>query len=986
MTVSSRTGNSVGLASLPASIASLGATDASLLRSFAVLLCSKCRYLEFPGCDVHGSLYTQQLTDMDGKLYAKCPMCSAGTNTARPFRDGCRRCKAPTTVTMWICSLQEIQQTVKAFPVMTEAIEHTVLICEHCFSAIFPRSRERLTLRTALEPLTTASGKYLKVSNFQLSMPHVEGCLRRGMPLQPIAVQLPKSELKFLVERIEKCPLAMKVIGKPQYRSRNVEIVTKQNHLHQVAIRLLSTVIGAFDPDSTAAVEPLRQVVAILEKLEPLVLFSEWSPPRQLSHEKVLPNEVVSSSVFNIDHAASKVLENNSSFWRSASKTDDNVPQSNEWIVCQFSTPVTLSSIELKWHPDYLPEQFSLGISRYNMSYDTVAVVVVSTTESRILVPKGSLVTSIKLTMISVDASGKSFGLVSIICHEASFSSVHTSTGLVLRNIQRWLHDAAVSSLPEVRDLALHALQRLSVASGSLCGLLQLATCLMLNSRERVGSTIATADMNRKRWNQLDLLSENGQSSAQQFVQELAASIQRIVVGAHSRVDLQDKHVIEQLFLLQEEGMHVAESKSSNENVACSIGLFTLLIGRQDVLESIKRRSQLGLIILHMISELSAWQMKRMQKAEEYTGKHKLELMQLEEPFSMEICPELFAISHRLLISVLSGPHQQRQNKTDSCTQNGDEEDDDAAVSGNDGGNDSVGESFQDLYNDLALSFGHYRADVEKQEERSDSLPGHSHGGYTDHSKFSPEGLCVAVLEIVTSNLRRLVLSKIDPIEIGITPAQAHNENDLLSAPPALNPTVSLLEQLISLGTKRTDAFFPVSLKAAAAMEVGTEAFHPSVHQRTKVLASRMGKGATLEVQVRWPVQERDQEDPRYERLILMLQLECIKLGIRQAVRGTWYFFMHLVVEVPSAHATEEVLTQHFAPCIQRAGFSSWQVTAGAQELSIKLQRHLHWNRVEKMLQDSGAGWIRVYPADVASYDEVLADVEGFLAEHGTYG
>ncbi|UIZ21633.1 hypothetical protein KXD40_001326 [Peronospora effusa] len=555
--------------------------------------------------------------------------------------------------------------------------------------------------------------------------------------------------------------------------------------------------------------------------------------------------------------------------------------------------------------------------------------------------------------------AGKSFGLVSIICNEASFSSVHTSTGLVLRNIQRWLHNAAVSSLPEVRDLALQALQRLSVASGSLCGLLQLATCLMLNTRERVGSTIATADMNRKRWNQLDLLSEDGQSSAQLFVQELAASIQRIVLGAHSRVDLQDKHVIEQLFLLQEEGMHAAESKSSNE---------------------------LGLIILHMISELSAWQMKRMQKAEEYTGKHKLELMQLEEPFSMEICPELFAISHRLLISVLSGPHQQRQNKTDSCTQNGDEEDDDAAVSGNDGGNDSVGESFQDLYDDLALSFGHFRADVEKQEEQSDSLLGHSHGGYTDNSKFSPEGLCVAVLEIVTSNLRRLVLSKIDPIEIGITPAQAHNENDLLSAPPALNPTVSLLEQLISLGTKRSDAFFPVSLKAAAAMEVGTEAFHPSVHQRTKVLASRMGKGATLEVQVRWPVQERDQEDPRYERLILMLQLECIKLGVRQAVRGTWYFFMHLVVEVPSTHATEEVLTQHFAPCIQRAGFSSWQVTAGAQELSIKLQRHLHWNRVEKMLQDSGAGWIRVYPADVASYDEVLADVEGFLAEHGTYG
>jgi hypothetical protein len=196
---------------------------------------------------------------------------------------------------------------------------------------------------------------------------------------------------------------------------------------------------------------------------------------------------------------------------------------------------------------------------------------------------------------------------------------------------------------------------------------------------------------------------------------------------------------------------------------------------------------------------------------------------------------------------------------------------------------------------------------------------------------------------------------------------------------------VSSLEQLISLGTKRSDPFFPVSLKAAAAMEVGTEAFYPSAHQRTKVLASRMGKGATLEVQVRWPVQERDQEDPRYERLLLMLQFECIKLGIQHAIRGSWHFFMHLVVEVPSDRNTEEVLTQHFAPCIQRAGFSSWQVAAGAQELAINLQRHLHWNRVEKMSQDSGAGWIRVYPGDVAAYDEVLTDVEVFLAEHGKY-
>ncbi|KAG2814432.1 hypothetical protein PC118_g15065 [Phytophthora cactorum] len=905
MTVSSSseaTSTAAPTASAPAD----ESTDASMLRTFAVIMCNECQYLEFPGCDVHGALYTQRLADPDGKLHAKCPSCTAATNNARPFRDGCRRCKAPTTVAMWACSLQEIQQAIEAFPVSTEEIEHTVINCERCLSAIFPRAREVLTTRSILEPLAAASGKPLKVANFQLSMPHVDGCLRKGMPLQAVAVQLPKSELKFVVERISRCPLAPRLTGKPQYRLRKVELVTQQNHLHQVAIQLLSAVIGAFDADSPAAVQPLRQVVAVLGRMEPLTLFSEWSPPRQLSLEKVFPKEVTSSSVFDVQHAASKVLESDSSFWRSASKTDEQSPQSDEWIVCQFSSAATLSSIELKWKTGFVPENFSLSISRDGMSYETVAIVAKRIPDNRILVPKGIMVTSFKITIFSSGMVGETFGLESIVCKEAA-------------------------------------------------------------PRSRASSSAEVAACVRQDWDHLDLLSEDGKQSAQVFMKELATSIQRVMIGDLSHGRVLDPHFIEQVFLVQED-----EDTSSNKdaiNGGSSASLVTLLVGRQNFLSSVKRRSQLGMIVLHMLSELSAWQMKRMQKAEELTGKRELELMQLEEPFSMEICPDFFAISHRLLGSILSRwlPGVQERVKIEGK------------------GSNNATHGTQDVYDALASSFVHFRADAELQGAQNgvDSPMELANGGNSDHSKLSPDGLCVAVLEIITSNLRRLVLSRIDPVEIGISPASVCSEDDLPSAPPALNPTVASLEQLIALGTKRSDAFFSVSLKAAAAIEVGTEAFYPSSHQRTKVLASRMGKGATLEVQVRWPVQERDQEDPRYERLILMLQMECIKLGIRHAIRGSWYFFLHLVVEVPSTRDTEEVLTQHFAPCIQRAGFSSWQVAAGAQELSINLQRHLHWNRVEKMSQDSGAGWIRVYPADVAAYDEVLADVEGFLAEHG---
>uniref|UniRef100_M4B976 Uncharacterized protein n=1 Tax=Hyaloperonospora arabidopsidis (strain Emoy2) TaxID=559515 RepID=M4B976_HYAAE len=881
--------------------------DLYVLRTFAVLLCSRCQFLEFPGCDVHGSLYTQQLIEPDGKLQAKCPSCSAATNNARPFRDGCRRCKAPTTVSMWCCSLQEVQQAMKAFPVMTEAIAHTVLLCERCLSAIFPRDRDILTLRTELEPLTAvATGMALNVANFQLSMPHVDGCCRRQMPLQAVAVQLPKSELKFAVERMERCPITPRLTSSPQYRPRPVEIITQQNHLHQAAIRLLSTVIDTFDSDSATAARPLRQ-------MEPLALFSEWSPPRQLSEEKVFPKTVTSSSEFDELHVASKILESDSGYWRSVSKPDESALRSAEWIVCQFSSAVTLSSIELKWRAGFLPDYFSLSVSRGGVAYDTVAVVVITKHESRILVPK-----------------------------EASFDSAYTPTGVVLRNVQRWLYDAAISSSSEVRDLALQALQSLLLASGSLCGLLQLATCLLLNTR--VGSTTATAGIDKQTWNQLDMLSEDGQSSAHLFVQKLAASIQRIVIGGHSQVESLDKCYVEQLFSLRRE-IYGSERELSNEQFG---------------LNSIERRSQ----------------------AEESTGEQEFDPMQLEEPYSMEVCPELFAISHRLLTGVLArwlSIPQQEQVSACSKKQVGVENDEGVANE-----NDGEDYNFQDLYDALASSFGRFRVVLENQGSQSgiDSSRGEVNRVCSDNSKFSPDRLCVAVLEIITTNLRRLVLSRINPIEIGITPSLLHNGDDCLSAPPALNPIMALLEQLISLGTKRSDAFFPVSLKAAVAMEVGTDAFHPSAHQRTKVLALCMGKGATLEVQVRWPVRERDQEDPRYERLILMLQLECIKLRFRHAVRGSWHFFMHLVIDMPSVQDTGNVLTQHFASCIQRAGFSSWQVAAGAQELPINLQRHLHWNRVENMSQHSGAGWIRVYPAGVAAYDEVLAVVDEYLAKH----
>lgn len=217
---------------------STGASSPARMRLFAAIVCRACLYLEFPGCDVHGVLYTERVmataAESKARLHAKCPECTAATNNVRPFRDGCRRCKGATAVFMWAATCDEVAAAHAAFPPHTEELEHTALVCDACQSVVFPRAREVLTRRAGDEPLTTAGGKPLKISNFQLSMPHVDGCSRKGMPLKAVAIQLPKSELKFVHERIDKCPLAPWIQGGPQYHKRHVEVATQQNHLHQV--------------------------------------------------------------------------------------------------------------------------------------------------------------------------------------------------------------------------------------------------------------------------------------------------------------------------------------------------------------------------------------------------------------------------------------------------------------------------------------------------------------------------------------------------------------------------------------------------------------------------------------------------------------------------------------------------------------------------------------------------------------------------------
>lgn len=143
------------------------------------------------------------------------------------------------------------------------------------------------------------------------------------------------------------------------------------------------------------------------------------------------------------------------------------------------------------------------------------------------------------------------YGLESISCHESAINSLYTPPNSILQTLQSWLLTASMSNLTEIRDVALEALQRLTLASGSLCGLMQLATGLLMSvSTLKKGAK----QFDEQDWNRLDYLSDAAQRNAQAFLTQLSHQIRLIMVDNDAQQAgenaLLDKRIIHQMSLL----------------------------------------------------------------------------------------------------------------------------------------------------------------------------------------------------------------------------------------------------------------------------------------------------------------------------------------------------------------------------------------------------------------------------------------------------
>jgi hypothetical protein len=167
------------------------------------LLCTRCQYLEFPGCSQHSQLLSVRKPNGHGK----CARCSCATDLHSPWDKGCRICRKPTKKCFWAMTVRETQFLLRAFPSRSrttndDTCEVYVLHCPSCQVVGFPGvggAQPSLCVRTKSGPFTVAAtGEVLPPGTWDKSLMHVGACPGSGKPLEEMLVRVSFSEAKYL--------------------------------------------------------------------------------------------------------------------------------------------------------------------------------------------------------------------------------------------------------------------------------------------------------------------------------------------------------------------------------------------------------------------------------------------------------------------------------------------------------------------------------------------------------------------------------------------------------------------------------------------------------------------------------------------------------------------------------------------------------------------------------------------------------------------
>lgn len=184
-------------------LSSAPVADSAAVKYVCALVCSSdtCRFLEFPGCTSHSAL----LTVPKGSDHGKCRSCSTATDTASPWRHGCRRCRSPTHKLWWGVSKEEAEYLRTT---ISTDVKHAVLLCPACGVANFPGTRSGLTHAEPGACLIDSAGTHHDASDWSLD--HVRGCPHAssgGVAAVACLVDMTVGEGNYLANTIDTTPL-----------------------------------------------------------------------------------------------------------------------------------------------------------------------------------------------------------------------------------------------------------------------------------------------------------------------------------------------------------------------------------------------------------------------------------------------------------------------------------------------------------------------------------------------------------------------------------------------------------------------------------------------------------------------------------------------------------------------------------------------------------------------------------------------------------
>lgn len=222
--------------------------------------------------------------------------------------------------------------------------------------------------------------------------------------------------------------------------------------------------------------------------------------------------------------------------------------------------------------------------------------------------------------------------------------------------------------------------------------------------------------------------------------------------------------------------------------------------------------------------------------------------------------------------------------------------------------------------------------------------------------QVSPSGPLVdAVLRLVRANLRRLVVSNVQPVSVV-------GDAGLASLLEAVNAV--LASDAASSGTKAL---------AADVLHAGQPVFFPTVDARVARWTSLCPGAGVVEFQVNFPSQESS-----LDTVVILLQLLCRQQGWAHRLVGRWPAKLYLVMEVP--HVLD-FFTTHVRECFARAGVTGWAFPDGAPELGVdvKLEVGTALDRASRLTTEHGVGVFRSFVLPESEQPEAFSKVVASL-------